>query len=242
MSVSTTAQALIEDSMKRIGALASGEALPAAEAADAFRRLNELVDNWSTQRLTQRVIAREVFDLVGNQASYTIGTGGNFNTARPEFVDDVRLILTTPTPDNEIPLSPLTSQAYTDLVVKALTSTQPSHWYYDPTMPTGTLYLWPIPDNSTNDVALYLPRALEQFAALSTVYVMAPGYYRALRLNLALELAPEFGREVDGQLAVTAAQALSDIKHLNVEMADLELDPAYTTGSLDAWYNIYTDA
>lgn len=239
MAITTTAQTLVKDAMKLIGALAQGEEPTAGEFEDGFNRLNELVDYWATQRLTQQTILRTVVDIVADQVSYTVGSGGDVDIARPEYVDDVRLLYTTSDPENEQGLVRLTDQDWQRVALKAMTNTQPTAWYYRNTMPTGTLYLWPIPDNSTNDFVVYTPTALTQFAAQSTSYTLAPAYARALRINLAVTLAPEFGRTLDPLILLQANEALGSLKRLNVPMVDLDLDPALTP-SRGVWWNILT--
>ncbi len=237
MARTTTAQTLIKDAMKLIGSLAQGEEPTAGEFEDGFARLNELVDEWSTQRLTQQTITRTVVDIVANQASYTVGTGANVSVLRPEFVSDVRLILTDPSPDVEVPLERLTDQEYQRLSIKALTNSLPTAWYYQATMPTGTLYLWPIPDNATNDFAFYAPAAFIQFAAQDTSYTLPPAYAKALRTNLAVVLAPEFGRTLDPLIKFMADESLGNLKRLNVPMVDLGMDYALTNAR-GTWWNL----
>lgn len=240
MAITTTGQTLVKDALKLIGALAQGEEPTPGEYEDGLARLNELVDDWATQRLTQQTITRTVFDLVANQASYTVGSGANINVARPEFIDDVRLIYTGSTPDEEVALIRLTDQAYQGIVQKALTSTEPTCWYYQATMPTGTLSLWPIPDNATNDAVLYAPAAFSQFATGTTSYTLPPSYAKALRTNLAVVLAPEFGRQLDPLIMLQAQESLGNLKRLNAPMVDLAIDLALTNTHRDGWYNITT--
>jgi hypothetical protein len=239
MAIQTTAQALIRESLLLIGAIAAGEQPTAAESSDAFARLNALVDYWSTQRLTQRVVGREVFDLVTGQSTYTVGVGADFDMIRPEFVETVTLLLTTTTPPVELPLSPLTEQAYQSVRIKTLENGQPTAYFFDATMPDAEIFVWPTPDNDVNDLVIYSPQAFAQFATLTTSYLLAPGYARALRTNLAVELAPEWGRQVSQQIVMMAAEALAAIKQLNVQMADLGVDPALAGSGRSGW-NIYT--
>ncbi len=230
MAYTTTAQTLVKDALKLIGALAQGEDPTPGEYDDGIARLNELVDTWSAQRLTQQVVVRTVFDLVANQASYTVGTSANVNVARPEFLDTVRLLYTAFSPTVETGLDPLTDQEWEALSIKGMTAAQPTAWHYTATMPTGTLYLWPIPDNATNDAVLYAPTALVQFATPTTSYTLAPAYARALRTNLAVTLAPEFARPLDPLILQMAHDALGYLKQLNVPMADLAIDRALLHG------------
>lgn len=240
MAVTLTAQTLIKDALLLIQAIAPGEQPTGPELSDALRRLNELIDSWQTQRLTMRVVRREVLDLVADQASYTIGPDGDVDVDRPTFLENVRLLLTSSTPSTEIPLGEFTEAAWQAVAQKDLTNPLPTNYYYEATMPTATLTVWPVPTDASNDLVLYWPEVLEQFETLTASVTLAPGYARALRYNLAVELAPEYGKPMSAALVIGAADALGDIKRLNVSMTDLALDPGLISDRRGG-YNINTD-
>jgi len=246
MARSITPRSLLVGTFRLLGITAQGEDPSSAELMEAFDRLNELIDAWSTQRLTMRVTTRAEYALVAGQASYLIGPLGTLPTPdwvgpRPEFVESVALLLTSSTPETEIPMSELTEAAYQAIAQKDLANSQPTLWRYEPTMPCGTFTVWPIPDTSANPVIVYQPEALQQFVGLTTSYILAPGYTRALRYNLAKELATEYGRQLPPDIASAAADSLSDIKRLNTSMTDLGVDPGLLPVSGRYSYNIQTD-
>jgi hypothetical protein len=246
MARTVTARSLIVGTFRLLGITAQGETPNANELLEAFDRLNEMVDGWSTQRLTMRVVTREQYALVSGQASYTIGPAGTTPTpdwigARPEFVDSVALVLSSSTPEVEIPLGAMTEQAYQALTIKTMENSLPTLWYYDATMPSGTFTVWPVPNTADNPVVVYAPQATAQFPALATEVVLPPGYTDALRYNLAVRLAPEYGRQLSPEIALLAADTLGNIKRLNVGMVDLGFDPGLLPVSGRYGYNILTD-
>jgi hypothetical protein len=235
-----TAGDLIRQALLQIGSLAAGEEPTPAEAQDGLARLNQLIDDWSTQRLTMRVVVRATTGIVNGQADYTIGTGGDFNVPVVPAVDNCALLLNSSSPAVEIPLSPLTEMAYQAIAQKNLENTLPTQWYFEATIPRATVTLWPVPTDDTNDLVIYYPTILAQFTDLTTGVQLAPAYARALRTNLAVELAPEFGRSVSGDLRLQAAESLGTLKRNNASMMDLGVDPGLTFGGRPS-YNIYTD-
>jgi hypothetical protein len=246
MARTVTARSLIVGTMRLLGVTAQGEEPSSAEMLEAFDRLNEMVDSWATQRLTMQVVSRSQYDLVAGQATYTIGPTGTVPTpdwigARPESVDLVTLLLSYATPETELPLGALTEMAYQAIQQKTLENSQPTAVYYEATMPSGTFSFWPVPNTAINPVIVYAPQALAQFAALTTSYVMAPGYVTALRYNLAKMLAPEYGKALTAEIAMGASDALGDIKRLNVPMMDLGFDPGLLPHTGRYGYNINTD-
>lgn len=220
-----TALDLITGALRLIGVTASGESISANEAADALSALNDLLDSWSTQSLLIPNRVREVFPLVSGQQSYTIGTGGNFNTARPMRIEHALLQITSVTPALEIPLKLLTEDEFAGIVIKGMNSTYPLYAYAEGTFPLETLNVWPVP-NQVNNIVLYSWKQLANIASLTTVFNLPPGYNRALRHHLAIELAPEFGRSVAPEVVAVADAAVADIKRMNFKPSYMTVDDA----------------
>lgn len=229
-----TALDLIKSSLVLTGALAQGETPNASDAQDAFVRLNRMVSGWANQRLTIFVTQRNVYTLVGSQGTYTIGPGGDFNQARPIWISYAGLIFTSQNPDVEIPLEIFTIKDYWLNSVKDLTSTIPTALYYNTTFPSsgasaglGQIIFWPVP-TQVNDVALYTPTQLSEFANLSTDYAFPPGYEDALEYNLAVRLIQAgFGlRSNLADIQPMAKDTLAIVKRANIQPVTATIDPA----------------
>jgi hypothetical protein len=81
MSRTVTARQLIVDAYGLIGVAADGESLTSDNALLGFRILNDLVDSYVTQPLTMLSLDRLTHTITANVADYTIGPGGDINTA-----------------------------------------------------------------------------------------------------------------------------------------------------------------
>lgn len=239
-----TANDLITRTLKTIGVLAAGETAQANDADDAFTALNAMIDSWGTQRLTIYTVARTALNLTASTQSYTIGTGGTFNLARPVWIRAAGVI-----PDRsaaaaqktEIPIRVLSLEEWREISIKGTTSTFPSDLYYDKAWAAGlgTIEVWPIPDNSNCQLVLYTPTALTKFADRTTDYTFPPGYEEALRYQLALRLAPEFGRQILPDVMMLASESFANIKRANVTDDELSIDAALLSGG--GRYNWMTD-
>ena len=201
-----TANDLIGRTLRSIGVLASGETATSNEVSDALTILNNMVDTWGTERLTIYTVARTAFNLTSSTQDYTIGSGGTFNIARPVWI----------------------VAAWQQIGIKGTTSTYPTAFYYDKTWTAGLgqISVWPVPDNSNAQLVLYTPTALTQFADLTTAYTFPPGYEEALRYQLALRLAPEFGVNLSPDIRALASQTFANIKRANIRPTVLGIDPA----------------
>ena len=227
-----TANDLIERSLRTIGVLASGETATGSDAADSFTILNGMMDSWATQRLTIYHTARTAFNLTASQQDYTIGTGGAFNIVRPLWIVAASII-----PDRnassaqkiELPIqATMNTTQWQQVAIKGTSSTYPLEFYYDKAWTAGlaTISVWPVPSSSTSQLVLYTPTALIKFADLTTDYTFPPGYEEALRYQLAMRLAPEFGRPIGPEVAALAQDTFGNVKRANGTTETLRLDPA----------------
>lgn len=239
MSVDLSANDLMASSLRLIGVLGQGETMQPGDASAAFLVLNSLIDHWETLHLTALTRARYVDDLVASQASYTIGPSGDLDHARPTDILGISLIRTELDPTREEPLTKLTHAMWMALPDKDQTASEPVAFYYEPDGPDGTIYLYPVPDNATNDLAIYVRTPLAQFENRDQAVTLPPGYAKALRFNLAVDLATEFGKPLDPQIKETAKDTLGDLKRQNVRMDDLSLPAGF--GGEGGFYDIYGD-
>lgn len=227
---------VITDSLKLLGVVAGHEVPTSAEQSDAFARLNELIDSWQLHENTLLVQRRDVVPLVNGQQVYQIGPGLTVDLPVPMTLDAVSYVLAS-APEQEVFLEVGTDLAAIATPQKLLTGSPPQLVNYSRTHGYGELWIWPIPTYA-QDIVIYWREALSQFPDLVTPVSLAAGYARALRTNLAIELAPEFGRVADPLVMRMAAESLADVKRANFPMVEIGIDP-FLTGA--GSYNILTD-
>lgn len=198
--MSRTAQTLIEASLRVNGVTASGETPTAGELADGLEAMQMMLEEWSFEGLPVEILASISHTLVAGTASYTIGPSGCDITADwpveivSGYVRSSESLDYTLTIDSE--------QEYDRRPVKTTAGT-PSRLYYRPTYPNGTIYLYYVPE-SAMAMVLKAITMMDNPAALATEVVFPPPYDSAIKWNLALLLAPEFGKE-PSQVVVTKA-------------------------------------
>jgi hypothetical protein len=213
---------LIRGALRKLAVIDPSEDMSPSDAATGFEALNSMLDSWSLERLFVYDVQRQTFVLTPAQQSYTIGAGGNFNTTRPNRIDAAGLI--TVGSSDETPLDVLTDQRYQSIVQKTQAG-DPGGIWYEEQYPLGKIYPWPVADKA-HTLALYTWIAVSQFAALGSTISLPPGYERALRYNLALELAPEYGVDVSPKVEEIASESKSNIKTINYQPQELRCDDA----------------
>lgn len=216
-----TVRDLIKGSLRLIGASDPQESLDAAIAEDALAALNAMVAAWNLEHLALFKEIRETFTLSASTQTYTMGSGATFNTDRPVRIYRASVM----SGDDELYVNLVDQATWASIPDKTATSTLPTTAYSDGNYPNTTISVWPIP-SSSGTLVLYSWSQLAALADLDTVLSFPPGYERALRYNLAVELAPEYGMDVPQAVAVTAARALGALKRVNTKPYYLRCDEA----------------
>jgi len=225
----TTWSDVIRRSLRLTKVLASGETPDAAMQADALEALNDMLDAWRSESLMVHSLRTESFALTG-AASYTIGTGGTFNTSRPVKIEaaywrdgDI---------DYPIRIAPALSFAG---IADKTTESHPDWLYYEPASPLGTIFLHPIPTTGTLKLVTWTP--LAQVTSVAADVELPPGYREAITYQLAMRIGPEYGMPVAPEIAAIGAAAKKDIKRTNFRT------PIMSTGlTTGRRYDIRADA
>lgn len=207
-----TAITMITRAMRLARVIGKGEAPDDDEAADGLTALNAMLDSWSIERLFVYYIVEENMTLVANQATYTMGVGGDLNTTRPTRVDDSCFVRMS---SMDFPLTLLDSQQYASIVDKTTTTSNlPMFLFPDMQNPLVRLTFYPVP--STANVAhIRSWKQLQQFATLTDVLALPPGHQRAIEYSLAEEFGPEFGVQILPKVEQIALKARANIKKIN---------------------------
>ena len=220
--------------MTHLGALTVGESPSSSESSDFLQLLNDMTASWSTERLNIFAIVPSTHSLVSGTQSYTIGSSGVFNVTRPVRYDRANIILpnTGGSGSRYHPLQILDPAGWAALLERSVAGVIPTALFPDMAFPLTTLYLWPIPTFTTISVSLELWTwtQLQTFADLVTAYTFPPGYDRALKANLALEIAPQLGVLPSQQLVQLATEAKAAIRMINAAAPDA----VPTTGQINA--------
>lgn len=186
----TTAREIITTSLRKIHVLGKGVTLSSDEADDALGVLNGLLAFLSAEGAMVFQETKEDFTLVGNQASYTVAVGGDFNTIAPLYITASYVRQG----DTDYPLMQFDEQEYSRIAQKNISGSVPEIFYYDANFPTANISFYPVP-SSSDTFTMYSRKPLTAFTDLDTVFAMPEQYKPMLENNLSVWLAPEYERE-----------------------------------------------
>lgn len=206
-----TVQESIEGALRLIGQLEQGETPDNATLDDSMVAFNEMLDSWSTERLSIFSTEDQVFTWPTNEITRTLGPSGDFVGNRPVQVDDSTYFKTQ---NLSYPLILINEEQYNGIAQKNVTSTYPQVMWVNYDMPNITMKIYPMP-TSTLEMHIVSVKVLEQATSLSETLIIPPGYLRAFRYNLGVEIASEFGIDAPPRVVKIADVSKKNIKRIN---------------------------
>lgn len=224
-----TARTIIKRALQKNGVLTKNESPSGDEASDGLESLNAMISSWSNDSLLIYTRLSESFPLVSGQASYTIGSGGDFDTVRPTQI----LTAFTRISNIDYNIGIISDVEFDGITQKNIGSTIPEVMYYNGNAPLGTITIYPVPVTGTLHIRSEKP--LTEFTSLDTELEFPPGWERALIYNLAVEVSGEYGQPVEQLTYQIANDSLNKIK--TAVARNKTMDMYAYNGSID---NIYT--
>lgn len=198
----TTAQDFADLALRALRVVDENADPTTAQRTEAIDVMQAMLGNWHADGLLKPGADVDVFTATG-QTSYSWGSGGDINSARPDKLLQASY-------GNGERLEIIDRDRYESIQNKG-NSTEPAKWaYYDPTYPTGTLYVWPV---TTQVLRLVSIKPFTEYTAAATV-TLPPIFKEALYTNLAVKLAPFYKVQPNPDIANTAMTSLAKIRLL----------------------------
>lgn len=204
-----TGQTLIDRACRLIGVVSSGSSATSAESADALIAFNAMLDSWKNDGLMAYSVTEVSKAMVVGDSSYTFVSSGDFNGVRPVEIKSAYMTIGTTSYTVEV----ISEEEWYAIEVPTTTSDLVEKVWYNPTMSSGTVNVWPVP-SATNTLTLVVRSPLSDLA-LGTTVALPPGWEEAIAYNGAIRIAPEFGAQVPPAVAKMATESLAAIKRIN---------------------------
>lgn len=212
-----TVREVCTGALRLIGVTQRGSAPSAEDMQVAVYSLRSMLESWSTESLQVFYTTTLEFDFIPGKAEYSLGPTGDWISERPMSLSYAYLRYATGSGapiDQQMQI--LNDAQRASITAKSIQSPIPTTVYYNPEWPDAKLTFWPVP-SATYKAILWLDMPLTEFVDLSDELQFPRGYEQAIRYNLAVNLAPEFGRDDKLTPAVidTAARSKTKLKVIN---------------------------
>jgi hypothetical protein len=219
-----TGLSVIKAALRMLGTLAEGQTPSASEVDDALEALNAMLDSWSTRRVSLYASQYAEYTLQTAIQSYSIGSGGTFNQARPVKIIAIDALIAdaggTPATDKARSTIELISvEQWAAIKPRNAKATFPTACYPDYAFPLCNLNFWPVPTftGTAPKVEIYQWTALTRFPDTSSSYTVPEGYELAFKANLAVLLAPEYNMVASQELMKAAQESYTALTTLNLD-------------------------
>lgn len=238
---SYTARDIITLALQDCGAFGLGQTPTGEDINNALTRLNWMIQQWQKKRwLVWRLLDLSVVST-GAQ-TYSIGpSAANINLSyRPDKLEFAYFRLTTQSQPSQVdyPLELIQSREdYSRIALKQLTAF-PQYMFYDPALPNGFLYPWPLPQASIYELHVLVKEAFAPFASLTTTVVLPDETYAALFYNLQVRLCAAYRIPPQPALVALAKDSLQTLRSANYAIARLQVDTSLIRPGI---YNPYSD-
>lgn len=226
----TTGATIVKKMLQRAGVLTKNEAPSSDELNDGLDALNNMVASWSNDSLLVYARTWENFTLSGGTSEYTIGSGGDFDTTRPNQILEAHIKSGNVKYEN---LSIVGDVVYNRYIDDLNITGYPIWLNYDNSNPLGVIRLYPKPSEALT-LFLLTEKPLTAFTANGDVN-LPPGWERALIFNGAIEVSAEYGVEPPPSTIKIARESLGNIKRATAKATGIDSRPMDGQGG----FNVY---
>lgn len=186
---------VIAGALRKLGVLASGASPTTAQTNDGAEALNALVKAFHADGMPLWAITSNTFTVTSGTSSYTIGPSKTINTAAAPL--KVIQAWRNLSGQADVPMNVYNRYDFNALPTLSTITGKPINIYYQPGhtagVGSGTIYLWPTPDDSTTTVTIEYQRPFDDMDATDNNFDFPSYWMQALIYNLAWSLAPEYG-------------------------------------------------
>lgn len=186
----TTVEDFLNTVLRKLNVIASGEEAEPEELNDSLDTLNMMLQSWTAEGIVLQGITAESLALTG-ASSYTWGAGGDLATAPPASILHAAIFSGAAKVKNVDIIGPKDYQR----ILAPNTGGTPDKIWLNPGYPLATFSLYPVGDSSLT-LKVNSIKTITSFATLAETFIIPPHAVLAVKQNLTIELAPEFGVQV----------------------------------------------
>jgi hypothetical protein len=181
---------VITSALRKLAVLPSGGTPTTAQTNDASDALNAIIKTYQADGMPLWKISSQTFTVVSGTSSYTVGPSLTVNCPKP-----LKIIQAFYTESGGVntPMNIYNRYDFNDLPQGTTYTGTPINLYYQPNRVSGTIKLWPTPDDSTTTVTFHYQSPYEDMDAAANDFDFPSEWMQPLIYALAWSLAPEYG-------------------------------------------------
>lgn len=229
-----TATNLCTAALRKLRVIDPSETPNATELDNVFTEMKRMLMQWASKRIFALYSTEDTHTLTAGTASYTIGSGGTINTARPIQINEGSYVRAN---GIDYPLKIIGETQYNRLNYKDQGSDYPSRIWYKPEFALGKIFLWP---PGGGELHLWSTKQFTLPASIGNDWEFTEESQDAIVWTLACRMAPEFIGDPTPFMMQQAADAMETIINLNAanDIDEMENELMYLNGRQTTTYNI----
>ena len=208
---------IITQAYRDINVLGLGDVVTSDMKTEAADLLITMMLSWQNADNFPWTYDDTSLSLGSGTASYTLGS----------TIIAVRNVFFRDADGNDTHLEPMTKESYQDITDKD-SAGRPTSYYVDYQLAAPILYLYPVYDSTDGTVGYTRVYRFQDFTDGSTNPDLPARWYRAIHLNLAVDLAPAWNKNQGStftNLVGAAAAARNEARVGNAEIAAIQFHP-----------------
>lgn len=213
-----TGAQLVQDALYQCGVLGQDQGAAASndDAQLVLRRLQRMLDSWSTDNLMIFQSNAESLPMSANVSTYSTSALSN---GRPVKIQTMWVSYG----GVDYPIEQIDDAKYASIAIKTIAAIPRYCWIND-SFPQMNLTFFPVPF-APMTLNLIAQRVLQPTAVtMSTTLTFPPGYEKALVDCLAVDVAPSFGVPVTADMRQSEKEAKTTLQRLNLEPLEMSTD------------------
>jgi len=193
----------------------------ASRMDEALLSLNHMIMSWEESLINY--VVTESFDITAGTASYSIGSGGDFDTARPLNIISAYLLSSD---GQSYPINTQMSIEDYNKISDKTNVARPLRFFYNASNTLAYIYFDSIPEDSYT-LVLTSKKTFTGYIYTTDTILQPIEYEKAMIYNLAVDIAPEYGVELPRTVIQQAVNLKSIIETRNTNIVPImEIDTA----------------
>lgn len=210
-----TVESVIATAARKIGVIPDNQAAPANVMQRGLEILNDIIDEWSGNRINIPYQSLITLPLVANQLSYTIGPSASYDLNSATVIEVLELIVNdSVSPGIDYPTIPLTEQMYFNIPYKSATGI-PTTYLLRNFNDYAQIFFQPLPYASTLSASILVKQKLSRVELTQDLDEIPRHYLLALKYRIAVLLADIYGKTLPASMIAMANQSMDNMQAAN---------------------------
>lgn len=220
-----TRDQIIADALSLLGVLSAGGMATTNDITFCSNQLNKMVKAWQAKGVNLWKETEGTITVVADQSSYTLNSSNYPSIGRPLNIENCRYKYSS---GLERKMKKMGRSEFMSLPNKTTSQGPATCFYYSPQLSSGTLYVWPVPQDTTDSLVISYIQTIEDFDASGNTPDFPQEWLGPLTRNLAVYVAPAYGltlSKVNPDLLMAAKEDLRDMEGWDSEEGSIYIVP-----------------